>query len=164
LGCGRRLVRRPEAIELAGRLGTDLSAKDCNLGGCKDARRLDWDSRPKAEAETDDDERGLESICWEYGPGEAKRSRKESFEGALLVGVSSGIGDADDSRVKGVRRFGALEPPGEEVPGVNEDGGRTMGDVFLAYGLGHVSVKGLKLWPMPTSVVLVELFHLGRLG
>jgi hypothetical protein len=74
------------------------------------------------------------------------------------VGVSSGIGDADDDRFRGLRPDGSLVPD----EGVSEDADRPTG-VLLAYGLGVVRVKGLKLWPTPMSAVLVELFQRGLL-
>ena len=45
----------------------------------------------------------------------------------------------------------------------SEDNGRAGGAV-LAYGLGVVRVRGLKLWPTSELLVLTEEFHLGLLS
>lgn len=98
-----------------------------------------------------------------YGPGvEANRSRNESLECDLGVVIksSSGRGDALEALPSGLRNVGSFELDEE---GVRAEVDRTGVGVFLAYGLGVVNVKGLKLWPVSTSDVLVDAFHFGRL-
>lgn len=154
LGCGNILVRRDEdAMELAG-LGVAFGESSRGLGGWSEARLL-------VKADMDDCEvrrgGGLGRFCFAAGPGEARRSRKESLDATGRDGVASGIGDEDDARLRGLR-IGSLEDAG-----VKEDTERMGGVVVLAYGLGVVSVSGLKLCPVSTSAVFVEAFHLGRL-
>jgi hypothetical protein len=76
-----------------------------------------------------------------------------------LEGVSSGMGDSDAARLTGVRRVGSFEL--DEV-GVSDDADRCVVGVFLAYWLGVVKLRGLKLWPVSTEFVLIEGFQRGR--
>lgn len=98
---------------------------------------------------------------WPEWPADAAawiRSRKESRDALFLGGVSSGIGDDEVALPNGLRR-GSFEPPEAEVI---EDAERTELGVFLAYGLGVVRVRGLKLCPTSESFVFVDVFHRGR--
>lgn len=58
------------------------------------------------------------------------------------MGVSSTLGDADEARARGLRNVGSFEVP---EPGVVEPADLCATGLFLAYGLGVVSVRGLKL-------------------
>jgi hypothetical protein len=111
LGCGNILVRREEASELAG-LGVVSGEPSAIFRGCSEARRFarvdieDWLAR-----------RGLGgclvsgclgSVCCEEALADAILSRKERRDAVDLGGVSSGIGDAEAPRLRGLRR-GSLE-------------------------------------------------------
>src|SRR6266699_1206950 len=148
LGVGSMLVLRDAAMELAGR-GVALATFSLALGGCNEARRF-----PRADMEDCEAKRGLGNVCWARGPGDARRSRKDRLGDAVLDGVSSGIGDDEPARLSGLRR-GSLDAA--EL-GVRVDGGREVTGV-LAYGLGEVRLRGLKLCPV--STLSVELFQRG---
>ena len=78
----------------------------------------------------------------------------------FFVGVSpEGIGDSDTDLGMGLRA-GSWVPL---EPGVMDEVDRSVLGVLLAYGLGDVSERGLKLWPVSTSDALVELLHAGRM-
>lgn len=103
---GSRLVRRPDASELAGLRGAGwvLSGR----GGCSDARRVLWLFWLLwvLVVELAVIKRGLASVCCAYGPGgpgEPILSRNESRDELFLVGVSWGIGEAEVERLRGLR-------------------------------------------------------------
>jgi hypothetical protein len=123
-GCGKRLVRRFAASELAGR-GAMSGDASIGLGGCKDARRF-----PSAVIEDWLASRGgLGSTCCRWLPEEARRSRKERREAdGGLDDDSSGTGDAVAARAKGLRSVGSFDA----VDGVRADAERTGVGVFLA--------------------------------
>ena len=77
----------------------------------------------------------------------------------LLDGVLSGAGDEEASLLNGLR-VGNLESIEIDA---SEDNGR-VGGAVLAYGLGVVRVRGLKLCPTSELLVLTEEFHLGLLS
>lgn len=74
------------------------------------------------------------------------------------MGVSSTLGISEEARVRELR-IGSFDPLD---PGVIELTDLWALGVALAYGLGVVKVRGLKLWPVSTSDVFVELFQRGR--
>lgn len=129
LGCGNILVRREAASELAG-LGVVSGEPSAILRGCSEARRFarvdieDWLAR-----------RGfgggclasgcLGSVCCDEALADAILSRKERRDAVDLGGVSSGIGDAEVPRLRGLRR-GSLEEFGVS-DGVNRLG---VGDLL----------------------------------
>lgn len=120
-GWGSMLVRLEAASELAGLRGVVSST---GLGGWSDARRLlKLLLYARGGAEACAARRGLVTErCAGGGPGEASRSRKERRD-PFLDGVSSGIGDADAARERGLRSVGSLEAdegvkPGPERTGV----------------------------------------------
>lgn len=127
-GAGRRLVLRElEARELAGRLGSVSSILEEALGGWKEARRFEEDAVELWAAS-----RGFCNIppCCEGGRGEASRSRNDSRECPVLVGVSSTLGVSDVARPRGLRRVGSLEALVD--PGVIEEAERcVMGERCL---------------------------------
>lgn len=90
------------------------------------------------------------------GPGEASRSRKESLECPVLVGVSSTLGYSDIARPRGLRGCGSFD----REEGVSDEDDRCVKGVRLAYGLGVVRLSGLKLCPV--SMPLVDEFQAGR--
>lgn len=106
--------------------------------------------------------RGRASVCWAYGPGDASRSRKDIREVVLaLVGVSSGMGEAEPARPSpGMRRVGSFEP--DEV-GVREELERAETGVCFDDWGGLVTLSGLKLWPVSTLFGFVDEFQRGRL-
>lgn len=131
-GAGSRLVRRePEARELAGRLVSASSILEVDLGGWKEARRFeDVDA-----AEFWADSRGFCSTppCCEGGRGDASRSRNDSRECPVLVGVSLTWGDSDAERPRGLRKVGSLDPLALDDPGVTDEAERwVIGDRCLA--------------------------------
>jgi len=119
LGCGSMLVRREEARELAGRVAVLVESSSEDFEGCRDARRLF-----SVDIDAAEDRRGLDRACWEYGPGDARRSLNDSRL-AGLDGVSSGIGELEEAR-RGLR-MGSFD---EE--GVRAETERTEVGVVLA--------------------------------
>lgn len=114
LGCGRRLLLRDvEARELAGLLSRVSSIAEAALGGWNEERRFEG---PEAV-----DFWVISRGCWILGTGDAaaSRSRNESRECPVLVGVSSTRGDSEVERPRGLRNVGSFEPLAE--PGVKED-------------------------------------------
>ncbi len=102
LGCGRRLVRLVAAGGLAGR-GVEFADVSFILGGCREARLFPTPVREFWLASL-----GLGKAGCEKGPGDAIRSRKDRRDTELLDGVSSGIGDEEAARPKGLR-MGSFE-------------------------------------------------------
>lgn len=88
-------------------------------------------------------------------------SRNDNRDELNLEGDSSGIGDTVPARLNGPRRTGNFEFC--EL-GVRDDADRTGVGLLLAYGLGVVKLKGLKLCPVSLSDVLTEPFQRGRLS
>ena len=76
----------------------------------------------------------LESVCCEYGPGLAMRSLKARREFEVREGVTSKVGDAVLSRLRGLRS-GILDSF-DLFEWVN-------GGPVRALGLGVVALKGL---------------------
>ena len=157
------LVRLEAASELAGRRGCGFGGEpSMGRGGWREARlllfMLLFETRGGAEGW--DARRGLvlENDRWAAGgPPEAPRRSRKERRGEFLEGVPPGIGEADASRERGLRRVGSLDA--EE--GVKAEAERTGVGIFLAYGLGVVRLRGLKLWPVSMSPVFVEPFHFG---
>lgn len=120
-GCGSMLLRLLDASELAG-LGVASGELSASFLGCNEARRF-----ARVDMEDCVVRRGaLGSVCCEDAPADAILSRKERREAVDLVGVSSGIGDAEAPRLRGLRR-GSLE----EEAGVSDEVDRAgVGDFF----------------------------------
>jgi hypothetical protein len=89
------------------------------------------------------------------------RSRNDKRDEPCLDGESSGIGDLEPSRPRGLRRVGILE---FAEFGVSDETLRVTPGDPLWYGLGVVMLRGLKLCPTSESFVLTELFQRGRLS
>ncbi len=100
-----------------------LGDSSSGLGGCKEARLL-----PRAGADLCVENFGFDKTCCEYGPGDAILSRKDNIDDEEpLDGVSSGMGDEEAARPRGLR-MGSLEAE----DGVRADAERTGVGVFFA--------------------------------